>query len=135
MNVLLGIGGTDDSLLALDDAVARAADTGDDLTVAVLENPRSERSPDTVEARVREALDGVDLTVVDAIEDPGRGGRATVVRVPGDPGPELVDFAEREGFDEIVLSGGERSPMGKIQIGPIAEFVLLNTQTTVTLVR
>ena len=43
--------------------------------------------------------------------------------------------AERDGFDRIVLGGGERSTLGKIQLGSIVEFVLLNAQTPVTLVR
>jgi nucleotide-binding universal stress UspA family protein len=43
--------------------------------------------------------------------------------------------AEEHEFDKIVLGGGETSPMGKIQIGGIAEFVLLNSHVTVSLVR
>jgi nucleotide-binding universal stress UspA family protein len=46
-----------------------------------------------------------------------------------------VEIAEREAFDEVVLGGGHTSPMGKITIGPIAEFVLLNAKTSVRLVR
>ena len=53
----------------------------------------------------------------------------------GDPGSELVDIAEQEGFDEIALGGGQTSPMGKINVGSIAEFVLLNARTTVRLMR
>ena len=58
-----------------------------------------------------------------------------VRHLSGDPGSQLVDVAEREGFDQIVLGGGQRSPMGKIKLGHIAEFVLLNSPVTVTLVR
>ncbi|USZ69503.1 universal stress protein [Halorussus salilacus] len=122
MNVLLGIGGSDDSLHALEKTVDRAKAAGDDLTVAVLENPESDRDPDDVEDRVRETLDDA-------------GFSAEVRRLPGDPGSELVDLAEREGFDQLVLGGGQRSPMGKIKLGHIAEFVLLNSPVTVTLVR
>jgi nucleotide-binding universal stress UspA family protein len=35
----------------------------------------------------------------------------------------------------VVIGGGEQSPMGKIRLGHIAEFVLLNSHVTVTLVR
>ena len=48
MNVLLGIGGADDSLDALEETVARAVDAGDDLTVAVVENPESDRVEDYI---------------------------------------------------------------------------------------
>jgi nucleotide-binding universal stress UspA family protein len=122
MRLLLGIGGSDDSLRALEQTVDRVATTGDDLTVAVLRNPASERTPAEIEDRVRAVLDetGID---------------ATVRHLDGDPGSRLVAVAEREGFDRIVLGGGERSPMGKIDLGGVSEFVLLNSRVSVTLIR
>lgn len=122
MKVLLGIGGSEDSLYALERAAVRAAEAGDDLTVAVVDNPESDATPEEIEARVREVL-------------ADRGLDAEVRRVGGDPGSELVRIADGEGFDRIVLGGGTQSPMGKIRIGSIAEFVLLNSHTSVTLVR
>ncbi|WP_276257925.1 universal stress protein [Haloglomus litoreum] len=122
MKVLLGVGGSDDSLRALSRALERAREAGDDLTIAVLDNPESPRAIDEVEQAVRDRLadSGID---------------ATVRRLEGDPGSQLVDVAEREGFERIVLGGGETSPLGKIRLGSIAEFVVLNASVTVTLVR
>jgi nucleotide-binding universal stress UspA family protein len=122
MKVLLGIGGSDDSFRALRETVARAVEAGDDLTVAIVENPESEPTPDAIEERVREVLAGSDVD-------------AAVRRLSGHPGSSLVDLAEREGFDQIVLGGGQTSPMGKITTGNIAEFVLLNARVSVKLVR
>ncbi|WP_372911171.1 universal stress protein [Salinigranum sp.] len=122
MKVLLGIGGADDSLDALEQTVDRAREAGDDLTVAIVDNPASDRSPDEVEARVREVLEAAGLD-------------ATVQHLEGDPGSALVDLSESGNFDKIVLGGGETSPMGKIRIGSVAEFVLLNSHVTVSLVR
>lgn len=122
MKVLLGIGGSDDSLQALERTVERAVAAGDDLTVAVVENPDSPRSPDEVVARAEEVLADADLD-------------AEIRRVEGDPGSRLVEIAESEGFDVIALGGGQTSPMGKINLGSIAQFVLLNATTSVTLVR
>ena len=122
MKVLCGIGGSDDSFRALDRTVERAAVADDDLTVAVVDNEDSSISPDDVMERARE-------TIADASVD------AEIRRVEGDPGSRLVEIAEREAFEEIVLGGGHTSPMGKITIGAIAEFVLLNAKTSVTLVR
>ena len=122
MKVLLGIGGSDDSLRALERTVERSKQVGDDLTVAIVENPQSERTPEEVERRVRGILENMALD-------------APIRHISGHPGSELVDMAERDGFDQIVLGGGQQSPMGKIQVGHIAEFVILNSQTTVTLVR
>jgi nucleotide-binding universal stress UspA family protein len=124
MKVLLGIGGTDDSVRALERVVDRTRETGDDMTVAVLDNPASDTTPDAVERRVRGAL--------------GEAGLANTVDVRhlgGPPAPTLVELAESEGFDRLVLGGGQRSPMGKISLGDVAEYVLLNARVSVTLVR
>lgn len=122
MKVLLGIGGSEDSFRALEKTLDRVAATGDELTVAVLENPDSEPSPSAVVDRARDAVasSGID---------------AEVRRLDGDPGARLVEFAERERFDAIALGGGEESPMGKITLGSITEFVVLNATVTVILVR
>jgi len=122
MKLLLGIGGSDDSLRALERAVARVAETGDDLTVAILRNPATETDPEEIERRAEEVLDDAGVT-------------APIRHIEGDPGSRLVELAEQEGFDRIVLGGGETSPMGKIKLGGIAEFVLLNSHVSVTLVR
>lgn len=122
MKVLLGIGGSDDSLEALSRTVERAIEAGDELTVAILDNPESDRSSTEVEEAASVVLD-------DAAFD------ADIVHITGDPGSELIERADRGDFDQIVLGGGERSPMGKIRLGHIAEFVLLNSHVTVTLVR
>lgn len=122
MKVLLGIGGSADSLTALDATVERALAAGDELTVAVVENPQSDRSADEIVDRVRATLADVPL-------------EAEVRRVEGDAGSRLVEIAEAEGFDQIALGGGETSPMGKINLGSIAQFVLLNAPVSVKLVR
>lgn len=122
MKVLCGIGGQADAVRALDRTIARAEAAGDELTVAVLDNPESDLDPAEVETLVREHL-------ADAAVD------AAVRVVEGDPGSRLLEIAESEGFDEVVLGGGMRSPMGKIRLGHIAEFVVMNATVTVTLVR
>lgn len=122
MDVLLGIGGSDDSVRALEWTLDRARAAGDDLTVAVVENPESERDVEDIVADVRERLNdaGVD---------------AEIQRVSGNPGSALVELAESGEYDQLVLGGGEESPMGKIRLGNMSEFVLLNSHVTVTLVR
>ncbi|MGM0398354.1 MAG: universal stress protein [Halobacteriota archaeon] len=122
MKVLLGIGGSDDSLAALRQTVERAQRAGDDLTVAIVDNPESDRSFDEIEAEAQQALDEADCD-------------AEIRHLEGDPGSELVRTAEAEGYGQVVIGGGEQSSMGKIRLGPIAEFVLLNSHVTVTLVR
>ena len=122
MNVLLGIGGSEDSFRALEESVARAAEAGDSLTVAVIENPDSKPTTAEVQARVESALAEAGLD-------------AEIRALSGHPGSQLLELAEREGHDRIVLGGGQTSPLGKVKLGSMTEFVLLNARTTVTLIR
>lgn len=124
MKVLLGVGGTDLSFRALEQTIERVLEAGDDLVVAIIDDPDSDLSPDEIEPTVRGAL-----------QDAGLEKRTSVRHIEGDPGSGLITFAEREGFDRIVIGGGQTSPMGKIKVGSVAEFVVLNAHTTVTLVR
>ncbi|ELZ33956.1 universal stress family protein [Halogeometricum pallidum JCM 14848] len=122
MKVLLGVGGSEDSIRAVERTVSRAAAAGDELTVAIVENDDADRTREEVEARVEEIL-------ADA------GVEAEIRHLEGDPGSRLVDTAEEEDFEQIVIGGGQTSPMGKINLGSISEFVLLNSHVTVSLVR
>lgn len=120
MKVLLGIDDTDESADALERTVERAADTGDDITVAIIDSTDEVRA--TLEARVASTVSETELSV-------------EIRHIEGNAGSKLVDIAETEAFDEIVLGGNTTSPMGKISINQTAEFVLLNSHVTVTLVR
>ena len=122
MNVLLGIGGSEDSFGALEESVARAAEAGDSLTVAVVENPDSKLTTEEIRPRVEAALAEAGLD-------------AEIRTLSGHPGSQLLELAEREGHDRIVLGGGQTSPLGKVKLGSMTEFVLLNARTTVTLIR
>lgn len=120
MNVLVGVGSPNDSPAAIEQTIQRAAMIADELTVAILSPETADG--ESLDATVAATLDEQDLT-------------ASVRHIEGDPGSGLVDLAEAEAVDEIVLSGGQTSPMGKIRIDNTVEFVLLNAHTTVTLVR
>jgi len=121
MKVLLGTGGRADGFDALDRTLERTREAGDDLTVAVLETSSDED--------VAAVAEGVRERVADS------GVDAEVHVLEGHPGSQLVELAETGGFDRIVLGGGQRSPLGKIDLGEVAEFVLLNADVSVTLVR
>jgi nucleotide-binding universal stress UspA family protein len=128
MKVLLGVDGTDSSLRALEEVTERAARTGDELTVGIANDPDAGAlgtgtdADDDLETRVREIADRVGLEV-------------EVRRLGGDLGSELVQVAQTDDFDRLVVGGGERSPMGKIELSSDTQFVLLNAGTSVTLVR
>ncbi|MFB1063834.1 universal stress protein [Natrinema sp. H-ect4] len=123
MNVLLGLGGSDESVKTLRQTIERTQDVGDDLTVVIVDKPESKRSQDETYQMAVDRLKDVGLDEI------------TVEKLEGDPGSALVNYAEQGEFDQLVIGGGTLSPMGKIQLGPITEFVLLNAPTTVKLVR
>lgn len=120
MKLLLGFGGSQASVDALEHAVERAVAAGDQLTVALVETEGTSHAE--LADRVNGIVDGTGLSVeLRAIE--------------GEHASELVAIAESEPFDELVLGGNTTSPMGKITLNETAEFVLLNSHVTVTLVR
>jgi nucleotide-binding universal stress UspA family protein len=117
--VLYGLGPGQSAAAALETALDRAAAAGDEVTVAVYgDSEEREHLRDLARDRLADA------------DVPG-----TVRDLEDDPGGQLVALAEQEGFDRIVLPGGERSPLGKIRLDSLTEFVLLNATTTVTLIR
>ncbi|WP_267641797.1 universal stress protein [Haloarchaeobius amylolyticus] len=122
MRVLLGIEGSDESMRTLRKTIERAKEAGDELTIVVVEKDEAKREQSEMAEQARELVSqsGID---------------AEVRTASGDPGSTLVDIAEREGFDQLAIGGGTQSPMGKIRLGPITEFVLLNANVTVRLVR
>ncbi|MDZ7849459.1 MAG: universal stress protein [Halodesulfurarchaeum sp.] len=122
MKVLFGLQAGSTSLETLERTVERVQSVGDELTVAVLEHPDGEGSVTETAAAVEDVVEGA----LPAAE---------IRQVEGHPGSRLVEIAESEDFDRIVLGGGEQSPMGKIRIGSVAEFVLLNSHVSVTLLR
>jgi nucleotide-binding universal stress UspA family protein len=62
-------------------------------------------------------------------------GTSHVRRIPGEPSREILRVLGHEPWDELVVSGGTRTPAGKIRPGGLAEHLLLNAPVTLTLVR
>lgn len=120
MRVLAGIDGSDRGLDTLEEAIERAQEAGDDLTVAVY-------------AQQAESLTAAESAVTDRLATLGVDVPVEVIE--GNPGSRLVEIAETGDYDRIVLSGGQVSPLGKINLTGVHEFVLLNARMSVTLIR
>ncbi len=120
MQLIVGVDGSDYGLRALGESIERAQQLGGDVTVALYSDGQT--ALDEIESLVSEELSAYDIDV-------------DVIWLEEEPGSQLIELAEREGYDQIVLPGGQRSPLGKINLSNTIEFVLLNAQTTVTLVR
>ncbi len=122
MRVLVGIEGSDESAIVLENAVSRAREAGDDLTIAIFAKPDTDQDLDAIETDVRETIDASEVS-------------AAIERLENDPASELVAMAERGGYDQLVIGGGRDTPLGKRYLGRISEFVLLNADITVRVER
>ncbi|RRJ32513.1 universal stress protein [Halocatena pleomorpha] len=121
MKLLVGIDRSDRTQAVLETALKRATAMGDEITVAIVETDNGPPA-DLLEAEVEEFFSECSIDV-------------SIRSLTGHAGSELVELAEREDFDRVIIDGGRRSPLGKIQLTDVAEFVLLNATMTVTLVR
>lgn len=119
MRILVGIEDTDHGIKALEKTIQRADQTGDEVTVAVY---ATDGSIDETESAVRARIETM-------------AADCQLERIEADPGSRLVELAEHGEYDQVVLSGGKRSPLGKIKLDDVHEFVLLNSRTTVKLIR
>lgn len=123
MRVLVGIEGSEESDIVLENTIKRAEEAGDDLTIAIFAKPEGGQDIDEIAATVEGALE--DATI-----------EATVRRLETeDIASELVMIAESEGFNQLVVGGGRDTPLGKRYLGRITEFALLNAEVTVRLER
>ncbi|QSG06764.1 universal stress protein [Halapricum desulfuricans] len=122
MNVLLGHDGSEGSWEAFHQTLERAVVAGDDVTVAIYDDTAVDATPAEIEQQVRSELDEYDLDV-------------EIRHIDGHVAGTLVETVDSGNFDRLVISGGQRSTLGKIRLGSVAEFVVLNSETPVTLVR
>lgn len=120
MRLIVGVDGTEQGMEALEEALERAAEADHELTVATF-------------SRGGESVGSVEEAVTNRLAK--RSVDADVERIEDDPAATLVELTELEEYDQLFLPGGHRSPLGKIKLDATLEFVLLNAQTTVTLVR
>lgn len=72
---------------------------------------------------------GTVRTAVEELEAEGVECDTTDVGLP--PADGIVDWAEEEDVDLIVLGGRKRSPAGKVLFGSVTQEVLLNTDRPV----
>lgn len=122
MKVLLGHSGSELSWAAFRQTVDRAQAAGDSLTVAIYDDDAVDESLDEIESQARAELAETALD-------------AELRRIDGHIGGALVEIADGENYDRLVVAGGSRSTLGKIQLGTVAEFLVLNAETPVTLIR
>ncbi|MFW5959190.1 MAG: universal stress protein, partial [Natronomonas sp.] len=57
-----------------------------------------------------------------------------LVRRHGDPGEEIVEYADSVDADSIVIPTRKRTPVGKAVFGSVTQDVILNAKQPVTIV-
>ncbi|WP_338741959.1 universal stress protein [Haloplanus salilacus] len=60
-----------------------------------------------------------------------RGVDVKVTESSGDPADQILDVAESEGADLVVVAGRKRSPTGKALFGSVTQSVILNADRPV----
>jgi len=116
-----GEASVEDALAPLHWSLERRAGGGVELTVVLVGHTDGPEAG-SAEATARKLLRGA-------------GRPEEVTRLPGSPDREVLRFLGRETFDEVVVSGGARTPAGKIRPSRLAERLLVNAPVTITLVR
>ena len=72
------------------------------------------------------------LTVRDQLTEAGLS--VELGRRHGDPGEEIVEYAESTDADHIVVPGRKRSPVGKAVFGSVTQDIVLDADIPVTIV-
>lgn len=72
------------------------------------------------------------VTVRDELTDAGLS--VDLVRRHGDPGDEVVEYADSVDADNIVVPGRKRSPVGKAVFGSVTQDIVLDADMPVTIV-
>jgi nucleotide-binding universal stress UspA family protein len=62
-----------------------------------------------------------------------RGIKVAARREHGDPEDVILDIADAEDVDSIVMSGRKRSAVGKVMFGSVTQSVILNSSRPVTI--
>ena len=65
----------------------------------------------------------------DVLEDAGI--KVTMAETSGDPGEQIVGYAEEVGADLVSVAGRKRSPAGKAVFGSVSQSVMLNAEVPV----
>ena len=92
--------------------------------------------PVAAEDWYEEAETDAEATLEEAVEIAGEYGRQVETEYSvGRPSNTIVDFAEEEGVDEVVMGSHGRSGLSRVLLGSVAEIVVRRAPCPVTVVR
>ncbi len=142
MTVLVAYDGSDPAVAAVEYAIEEHADKeivllrvveiASGMTDAGL-NLIQERFREKPEKLRKEAREKVAEDISDLFEDAGLEYETAIVF--GDPAREIVDYAEQNDIDQIVIGSHGRSGVSRILLGSVGEKVVRRAPMPVTVVR
>jgi nucleotide-binding universal stress UspA family protein len=135
--VLLATDLTDTSGPATDEAIRLAAATGASLLAVSVIDPGSLRLPG---GRFRERVDQVRTRREAAAQELVAMGHRHGVAVrfliwQGEPGPSVLEAAESEDVDIVVVGSHGRGAVGRLVMGSVSEHIVRNARRPVMVVR
>lgn len=88
-----------------------------------------------MESEINEIRKAADRIVNDVADQADEAGVECVTAVSeGDPSENILDYAESNDIDLIVMGGRKRSPAGKMLFGSVTQSVILHADVPVTVV-
>ena len=130
MKIMVGYDGTKDSKTALNVAVMHAkAFTGKIFAVASMD-----RGTEAEQESIKEMEADLEKVKLE-VEDQGVPCETHLLIRGMMPGEDLVDYAQENGMDEIVIGIRRRSKVGKLVFGSNAQYVILHAPCPVTTVK
>lgn len=111
--------------------------TADRITVLYVVDPvKGDYQLDETASDSVKQSDAVTREARERIHDAGlEETEVEVVTTEGKPKHEIIDYAEREGIDQIVMGSRGRSGVKRILLGSVAETVVRRSDTPVNIVR
>ena len=140
-HVLVPLDGSEGSENAFEFALEEFSDTR--LTLVHVVNPKSSEKIQVTEGSIpfddekREEIIEESATFLDeyAQDAEEHGIEATKVYKGGEPSEEVVEYAEENEIDHIVMGSHGRSGVSRVLLGSVAEDVTRNSPVPVTVVR
>lgn len=133
--ILCPVDGTDHSTLALERAVELAGKYGAALTICAINvahgTGRSPRINHWTDAQVAEILGGAEALA----KRLGHAAPATVQLVAREVGPSIVQYAETEDYDCIVMGTGDKRGLSRLMLGSVAADVAGRAHCSVMVAR
>ena len=137
MHVLVPVDGSDPSAAALAHAFEQFGD--DDLTALYVMDPvdgATAWGPGGAGDWLSSAEEGAETVLADAEERAAAAGvDITTDSVVGRPARAIVEYAEEEAIDHVVIGSHGRDGISRVLLGSVAETVIRRSPVPVTVVR